>query len=137
MKYALWIVQVLLGVAFFGAGFTKIITPYADLLANPQMAWVESLQPWMIQVIGVLEVAGALGLILPAVTRILPILTPLAGVGLALTMIGAAILHIVRGEFGPLVPNFVLMALALFVAYGRFTLLPILPRGAEPAEAAA
>lgn len=129
MKYALWIVQVLLALAFLAAGSMKILTPYESLLES--LPWVEafSANPWIITVIGILEVAGAIGLIIPALTRIVPVLTPLAGVGLALTMVGAAVLHASRGEWGNIVPNIVLMLLALFVVYGRYKLLPIIPRG--------
>jgi hypothetical protein len=75
--------------------------------------------------IGILEVLGAVGLILPALTDILPILTPLVAVGLTLTMVGAAITHFRRGEYPNITMNLVLMALALFIAYGRFVLLPL------------
>ncbi len=128
MKYALWIVQVLLALAFLAAGSMKILTPYESLLES--LPWVEvfSAIPWVITIIGIIEVLGAIGLILPALTRILPLLTPLAGAGLALTMVGAAILHASRGEWGNIVPNTVLLLLASFVVYGRYKLLPITSR---------
>jgi len=71
-------------------------------------------------------VLGALGLILPAVTGIMPILTPIAAVGLALTMLGALITHVRRKDgMGETLPSVVLMLLSLFVAYGRFVLVPL------------
>ena len=129
MKYALWIVQALLALAFLGAGFMKLATP-VDQLAQ-SMVWVNDVPVWLVKFIGLAEVAGGLGLILPALTRIQPQLTPLAGAGLALDMIFAAIFHLSRGEFGFIVPNLVLLALAAFVAYGRWKLVPIAPRGAS------
>jgi uncharacterized membrane protein YphA (DoxX/SURF4 family) len=133
MKYALWIIQVLLAFAFIAAGTLKIITPFEEYVAMQPWAAAFSSAPWLITIIGILEVAGALGLILPAATRIMPILTPIAGAGLALTMVGAAILHLTRGEFGNLIPNIILMALAIFIAYGRYNLLPITSRQAATA----
>ena len=72
------------------------------------------------KIIGALEVAGAIGLILPWLLDIAPILTPIAALGLVLTMLGAAIVHLRRGETQMIVPNIVLGLLALFVALGRF-----------------
>ncbi|MCB0214496.1 MAG: DoxX family protein, partial [Anaerolineae bacterium] len=101
------------------------------------MIWVGDVPVWLVKFIGLAELAGGLGMILPALTRIQPYLTPLAGVGLALIMIFAAIFHLTRGEFGFIVPNLILLVLAVFVAYGRWKLAPIAPRGhsreADPA----
>ena len=72
-----------------------------------------------------LEILGAIGLILPAVTGILPWLTPVAATGLALTMVGAMITHGRRGEYSGIGVNLVLSVLALFVVYGRFVIVPI------------
>lgn len=77
---------------------------------------------------GTAEILAAFGLILPAVTRIRPGLTPLAGAGLVLVMFGAAIFHLTRGEFINIATNLVLAALAGFVAYGRWRLSPIEPK---------
>jgi uncharacterized membrane protein YphA (DoxX/SURF4 family) len=129
MKYVLWIVQILLAVAFLAAGVMKLTTPIGDLAQN--MAWVNDVPVWLVRFIGLAEAAGGLGLILPALTRIQPQLTPLAGAGLALDMFLAAGFHLTRGEFGFIVPNIVLLALAAFVAYGRWKLAPIRPRAAS------
>jgi uncharacterized membrane protein YphA (DoxX/SURF4 family) len=123
MNTGIWIVQVLLAVAFGIAGIGKLVQPY-DALAN-RMKWVNDLPPSAIRVIGALELAGAIGLILPGLTGILSWLTPLAAVGLGLTMIGAMALHVRRTEYSHLLPNFVLLALAVFVAYGRFVAVPL------------
>ncbi|MEQ8674527.1 MAG: DoxX family protein [Aggregatilineales bacterium] len=122
MNVALWIVQVLLAIAFAAAGGMKLATPKAKVADNPRMAWVNDFTQTQLRIIGGLEVAAAIGLILPAALDILVFLTPLAAVGLVLTMIGAALTHIRRKE--PIIPNVVLGGLALFVAVGRFVIEP-------------
>ena len=77
------------------------------------------------RLIGILEILGAIGLILPAVTGIWPWLTPLAAAGLVLTMVGAMIVHGRRGEFSSIWMNIVLLALAAFVLFGRFIVVPL------------
>ena len=127
MNIALWVVQGLLALAFLVAGFTKTFQPISEL--TTQMAWVNDVNPLlMVRLPGIAEIAGAIGLILPSVTRIQPRLTPLAAAGLALVMLLALLFHISRGEFGSVVPNIVLMLLSAFVAYGRWKLLPIAPK---------
>jgi uncharacterized membrane protein YphA (DoxX/SURF4 family) len=122
MNIALWIVQALLALAFGMAGFMKSTQPKEKLAA--QMAWVNDFTVNNVKLIGVLEILAAVGLILPLATGILPWLTPLAAVGLVLTMIGAIIVHQRRGEPQSLPVNLVLVLLSAFVAYGRFFLLP-------------
>ncbi len=119
MNIVLWVVQILLALAFLMAGSLKVTQPIQKLATN--MGWVNSLPSQAVRLIGTLEILGAIGLILPAVTGILPWLTPLAAVGLVLTMIGAMILHVQRGDLGV---NLVLLALAAFVVFGRFFMLP-------------
>lgn len=123
---ALWTVQVLLAALFGMAGVMKATTPIADLI--PTMAWVEAVPPALVRFIGISELAAAVGLILPAITRIAPILTPLAGVGLTLVMVLAAVFHVFRGELGAVPFNVVLGALAAFVAWGRLRKVPIAAR---------
>jgi len=122
MNVAVWIVQILLALAFGAAGVMKITQPREKLAVN--MKWVEDFAPNTVKGIGTLELLAALGLILPFLTGILPVLTPLAAVGLILTMIGAIITHIRRGESPMAVINLVLLVLAAFVAYGRFVAVP-------------
>lgn len=129
MKILLWIVQILLAVAFAFFGFAKLATPIDELGA--QMEWVLNVSPALVRFIGIVEVAGAIGLILPMLLRILPILTPLAGVGLAIVMLAAALFHLNRGEFGNIVFNVVLFVLATFVAYGRWKLVPATARASH------
>jgi uncharacterized membrane protein YphA (DoxX/SURF4 family) len=123
MNTALWIVQVLAAIAFGVSGFTKIVQPKEKLLTN--MKWVEDFSPNVIKGIGLLEVLGAIGLILPALTGVLPLLTPIAGVGLVLVMLGAAYTHLRRGEMSMIPINLVLLLLAAFVVYGRFVAVPL------------
>lgn len=106
----------------------KLTAPIDELAQT--MTWVTALPVWLVRFIGLVEIAGALGLVLPALTRIQPQLTPLAGAALVLVMLLATVFHIVRGEFGLVLPNIVLMVLAGLVAYGRGKLLPISPKPA-------
>jgi hypothetical protein len=101
--------QILLALLFLGAGGSKIITPRSQLLANPQMAWATDFSESQIKMIGAAEVAGAIGLVVPAATRILPFLTPLAASGLAVLMLGAVATHARREE--PFLVPLVLAAL--------------------------
>jgi uncharacterized membrane protein YphA (DoxX/SURF4 family) len=135
MKYVLWALQVLLGLAFLGSGVMKLMQPYETLAT--QLPWVSSVPPALVTFIGLAEALGGLGLILPAATRILPWLTPLAAAGLALDMLFATVFHLFRGEIGGAVPTLVLGLLAAFVAYGRWRLAPIAPRGAGAVAATA
>jgi uncharacterized membrane protein len=123
MHTAIWIVQGLVALAFGAAGLNKVLQPREKLI--PMLPYVEDFTARQVKAIGSLETLGALGMILPALTRILPWLTPLAGVGLALVMVGAAATHWRRNEQHLIPINLVLLALALFVAYGRFIAQPI------------
>ncbi len=119
MNVALWIVAGLVAAAFLGAGLMKITGKREQMLER--MAWVADYSPSQVKLIGVVEVLGALGLILPAVTGIAPILVPIAATGLVITSVLAAIMHIRRGDgVGSAVPVLVLGLLAAFVAWGRF-----------------
>jgi uncharacterized membrane protein YphA (DoxX/SURF4 family) len=118
----LWVVQVLLAAVFLVSGATKLARPKEKLVKK--WAWVEDFSQPTVLIIGALEVLGAIGIVLPALTGILPWLTPLAALGLVLTMIGAALTHLRRAEYGPIAVNAVLHILAAFVAYGRFFVLP-------------
>lgn len=130
MKYALWILQVLVGLAFMAAGFLKLTSSGADLVAQG-MAWAAAVPAWLIPVIGASELAGGLGLILPAATRIQPQLTPLAAALLAVVMVLAFITHLVLGDPAEsLISPVVLGGLSAFIAYGRYKILPIEPKSA-------
>ena len=123
MNIALWILQVLLAAQFLFHGWIMLVPP-AELveIMNAQMA------PWFRIFIGVTESLGAIGLILPGVTRILPWLTPLAAAGLMIVVGSASVLHLSRGEMGSAITTAVLFVLCAFVAYMRWKVKPILPR---------
>lgn len=127
MNKALWVVQGLLALAFVGAGSMKMTTPIDELLANG-MAFVEHMPATLVRFIGVSEVAGGLGLILPAALRIRPRLTPVAAAALVVVMVLAVITHVLLGDVGGAAPSLVLGALSAFVAWGRFVKHPIAPK---------
>ena len=97
MLIALWIINALLAVAFLGAGLNKIVRTKETLL-TVGMGWVENQPESRIKLVGTLEVLGALGLILPLLTHMAPILTPIAAVALAGLLVGAIVTHTRRGE---------------------------------------
>jgi uncharacterized membrane protein YphA (DoxX/SURF4 family) len=132
MKIALWIVQAALALMFLFSGFGKITWPYAELVAK--IPWGSAVSEPLFRFIGISEVLGAIGVILPAATRIKPSLTPLAAAGLASIMALAFVFHVARGELYLLPWNIGLGGLALFVAWGRWKKAPIAPRG-SPAPA--
>ena len=128
LHIALWVAQVLLAGMFLMTGFMKLTQP-VDALAG-QMPWVLTVPVALVRFIGAAELAGALGLLLPSLTRIQPRLTVLAALGLVVVMVLASGLHLSRGE-GAMVPmNLVLAAVAGFIAWGRSKAAPIAPRGA-------
>lgn len=120
MNIALWIVAGLLAVAFLVGGAVKLIVPKAKIAAFSFGQWAEDFGTGAVKAIGTLEILAAVGLILPAVTDIAPVLVPLAAVGLVLVMVGATITHLRRHETKQIVGNLAYLALAAFVAWGRF-----------------
>lgn len=115
MKVAYWVVAALLGVLYLYSGGLKV-TRSKDQL-RPMMAWVDTMPLGMIRTIGVLEVLGALGLVLPPLTGIAPGLAVAAAVGLLLLQVGAISLHLSRGEVKDLWLNAVLIVLAAVEAW--------------------
>lgn len=129
LNIGLWIAQVLLAAAYLAAGWMKVSQP-VDGLAAMGMAWAADWPAWSVRFIGAAEIAGALGLILPAATRIVPMLTPLAALGLSVIQVLAIVVHATRGETAMTLPaNLVLLALSLFVLWGRTRRASIAPRG--------
>ena len=126
MNISLWILQLVLAVMFGMAGLMKATTPIAELAEK--MVWPGDIPEALVRFIGISEFLGGIGLVLPALTRIKPRLTALAGAGLALVMALALAFHVFRGEFQMFLPNLVIGALAAFVAWGRFRKAPIRPR---------
>jgi uncharacterized membrane protein YphA (DoxX/SURF4 family) len=125
MNGLLWVLQVLLALAFFAHGWMFMFPPAS--IAEQMNA---SLPRWFQLFLGVAEVAAAIGLTVPGVTRIKPRFVPLAAAGIMVVMIGATIFHLLRSEWSSAVITFVLLLMATFVAYERWSLKPIPPRGA-------
>lgn len=119
MNIALWSIAGLLAVAALASGARKLTQPM-EKLAAAGWGWVEDFSAGAVKAIGTLEVLAGVGLILPAALGIAPVLVPLAAVGLVLLMVGAIITHLRRHEAQAIVVNLVLLAVAAFVAWGRF-----------------
>jgi uncharacterized membrane protein YphA (DoxX/SURF4 family) len=124
MNLALWIIAIVLAVAFVGSGLLKFVRTKGQLVASG-MGWAQDFSPSTIRLIGLAEILGAIGLILPAALHIAPILVPLAAVGLILVMVGAAAVHARRKEWPFIAVNAVLLVLAVIVAWGRFGPYPV------------
>jgi len=118
MNVALWIVQGLLAALFLFTGGAKLVLPL------DQMAGPVALPGWFLRFLGVAEVLGAFGLVLPWLLRIRPGLTPLAAAGLVIIMIGATVVTLVGGMVAVALMDLVVALLAAFVAYGRWRLAP-------------
>ena len=123
MNIVLWIIQVLLALLFLFAGGTKLVLPI-EVLASMGSPNAIPLPGLLVRFIGVCEVLGALGLILPGLLRIRPGLTPLAAVGLVIILIGATVLTVAGDGFAMALPPLVFGVLSAFVAYGRWRLAP-------------
>jgi uncharacterized membrane protein YphA (DoxX/SURF4 family) len=122
MNIVLWISQVLLSLAFLMTGTLKA---FQYERAKAQLEWVATAPRRLVTFIGSAEILGAIGLILPALTGILPWLTPLAAVGLAIVMLLAAGFNIIRGDYSHIAIDAILFVLAAIVAYGRFMSVPL------------
>ena len=119
MNVVLWVVAIVLALAFLGAGASKIFGQREKLMK--QMPYVEDFPQSAIKAIGAAEVLGGLGLVLPALFDIATVLVPIAAAALAVLMVGGVATHIRRGDgIGAAVPALVLAVLSLFVAWGRF-----------------
>lgn len=121
MNIALWVVQGLLAVAYLAAGFMKVVRSREQMVASGGFDWAKDVSDGAVKAIGAVEVLGALGLILPWLTGIAPILTPIAAVGLVVVQVFAARVHLRLGERKSLPVNVILLVLAAFVAIGRFS----------------
>ena len=120
MNTALWIIAAILAAAFIATGAMKLRRSRSDL-TGAGMDWADSLTDSQIKAIGLAELAGGIGVVLPALVDIAPILVPIAATGLAITMVGAAAFHIRRDDPpASLAPSILLGILAVVVAVGRF-----------------
>ena len=123
MNLVLWILQVLVALAFLLSGGAKLFTPIPQL--SKRLEWTAQAPAALVRFIGLAEVLGAIGLILPAATGIAPWLTVAAAIGLVVVMLLAAAFHVRRTEFDRIAPSIVLLLLALIIAFGRWKLAAI------------
>jgi uncharacterized membrane protein YphA (DoxX/SURF4 family) len=119
VNVVLWILAGLLAAAFLASGVLKLARSREQLVESG-LGWAGDFPPGVVKLIGVVELLAAVGLVLPALLDVAPVLVPLAAVGLALVMVGAAVTHGRRGEFPMIAINAVLFLLAVVVAWGRF-----------------
>lgn len=126
-KIALWVGQIALAALYLMAAYMKGMMPIADLAAMG-LAWAPGAPEWVVRGIAFVEFLGAVGVILPAATRIMPHLTVWAAAGLLAIQALAIPFHMIRGEFGVLGFNLIYVALAVFVLWGRARKAPIAPR---------
>ena len=122
MTYALWLAQILLALVFLAAG---VMHAFRYEQAQRLLPWVSAVPREQLRLIGLLEFLGAVGVILPAVTGVLPWLTSLAAVGLGLIMLSAIVFHLSRRERSNAVGLGLVLAVAVFVAVGRYVIVPL------------
>lgn len=122
LSVALWLVQSLLALLFVGTGVFKLVTPVTTLAGI--WPWAGE-YPSLVRATGVVDLLGGIGLVVPALTRIRPGITVLAALGCAALMVVAIGFHVLRGEAANTPFNVIMLALALFVAWGRRTKAPI------------
>ncbi|WP_448619172.1 DoxX family protein [Geodermatophilus sp. URMC 65] len=120
MDLALWITAGLLAAVFLFAGSTKLFLSREKLAEAPGGGWVLDFSAGFVKALGAVEILGAVGLILPALLGIAPVLVPMAAVGLATIMVGAAIVTYRRRESIHVLVDLTYLAMAVFVAFGRF-----------------
>jgi uncharacterized membrane protein len=126
LSSGLWIVQVLLFITFTGGGLWKLLTPIPKLAA--MIPWAGQVPAGFMYATGLIDLCGGVGILLPAVTRIRPGLTVAAALGCASLQLCAIVFHLSRGEGANTPFNFLLVALSLFVFWGRWAKAPIRPR---------
>ena len=123
MNITLWIAQSILAAMFLMAGIMKFITPVEA--QQSQMEWAKHVSGGLIYFIGIMEILGALGLLLPSILKIMPRLTPWAAIGLAIVMVLALFLNVSIGETKAIGFLSLIIVIALFIAWGRFKKVPI------------
>jgi uncharacterized membrane protein YphA (DoxX/SURF4 family) len=127
LRIALWIAQALVALAFCNFGLMKLTQPIAELAK--MMAWAAQFPEPMVRALGAVDVAGGLGILLPALLRIAPRLTVWAALGCVALQLCAIVFHVSRGEIALLPLNLVLLSLSRFVLWGRAMKAPIVARG--------
>ncbi|WFU25386.1 DoxX family protein [Bradyrhizobium sp. CB1717] len=126
LRIGLWTAQIVLAFVFISAGFVKLTTPIPQLAA--MMPFAGEYSETFVRSVALVDLAGGIGILLPALTRILPRLTVLAALGCSVLQVFAFVFHIARGEAATTPLNLVLLALSLFVLWGRNSKAPIAPR---------
>ena len=124
MTYALWIIQALLGLLFLFSGGMKFVMSVAEMTKD-----IPAMPGWFLHFIGVMEILGGFGLILPSLLRIRPGLTPLAAACLVIIMIGATAITLSTMGVGAAALPLIVGILCAFVAYGRWRVAPLSARG--------
>jgi uncharacterized membrane protein YphA (DoxX/SURF4 family) len=122
MNIALWVVQIFLALLFIMAGAQKLMQSREVLIQGGFTGYAADFSPGFLRMLGVLEILGGLGVILPHATGILPWLTPLAALGLAIIMAAATNVRLRRGEQQMAIGSVVFLVMAVFVVYGRYSL---------------
>ena len=122
MNGLLWMFAVVLAVVFLVVGFLRVF--HYELTRN-RFAWVKDLPRPLTTTIGIIEIIGAVGLLLPALTHIYPWLVAAAAIGLAILMLSATTFHFFRRESDEMAMTLLLFIFAAFVAYGRLALVPL------------
>lgn len=129
LGYGLWAAQLLLGALFVGTGLWKVLTPIPQLAQ--MIPWAGQVAPSFLYATALFDLLGGVGIVLPSLTRIRPGLAALAALGCAALQVCAIVFHLSRGEGANTPFNFVLVALALFVAWGRHYRAPIAARAGK------
>lgn len=125
METVLWVLTAVLAGMFVIAGATKAVRSKEQLVVEPRMAWTEDFSPGLIRTLGVLELVGAVGLVLPGLLDAATVLVPVAAVCLAVLMVGAVVVHLRRGEVGGALMPAALLVGSVLVAWGRFGPYPL------------
>ena len=122
LNIVLWIAQVALAAMFAYAGYLKVAKPIPEIVK--MFPWPGEVPLWLVRVIGIVDIAGALGVVLPQLTGVMPWLTPLAALGLVVLQAAAIVFHAMRGETRQtIVLNLVLVIASAFVLWGRWDLV--------------
>ena len=123
LNISLWAAQILLAGMFIMAGFMKTTMPVEQLSSS--LPWAKDVPAWFVRFIGMSELLGALGLILPSLLRIKQVLTPVAALGISAIMVMAAFFHITRTEFSGVAFTLILALVAAFIGWGRWKEVPV------------
>lgn len=125
LHFGLWLAQFLIGAPFVYFGGMKIVCPIAVL--SVIMPWTGEVPETMVRLLGLIDVAGGLGLLLPGLTKIKPGLTKVAAIGCIILQVAAGAFHVARGEAAMAPLNLVFLLLAIFILWGRTTRAPLRP----------